>query len=278
MRSVTCKLLAHAAAFSCLTLVARADSVWINGAGLRAVSTTQALSGQVFSTGESGGSMLMHAGDASSNLSLALPASIGMPITFRIEYSPSLGYRFSIGNASQSHSLVWGLAPSIDAGPLADDGVNDPTTTGAGIDGGTTSSRSTELLSGKTAFSQSFNTLSFNASIASQAASLEVSDLRFDSYGSLDVASGELASASSLYSGGASSVFSQSIFSDVDLAGRNWSMSGSLWTSMAGPVTIEIDQSQSQFTVIPLPPAAAAGMATLAGIAGVSVLRRRRQA
>jgi hypothetical protein len=260
------------------SMSARADSIWINGAGLRSVTIGQAVSGQAFSTGEAGGSMLMHAGDGASTLSLQLPATIGTPISFRVDYSPTTGYRFSISDPSSSNSLHWGRS-WVNSNQLTLDDSGDGVPAGSLGDALSVNSKSTERLAGLSPSSLAFNTLQFSAHVDGESASMQLSDLRFESFGALDVAAGELADQSSLlFSGDGASSFSQSIFSDVNLSGLNWSLSGSLWTSTSGPISIDFEQSQSQFSVIPLPPAAAAGMATLAGIAGVSVLRRRRQA
>jgi len=125
----------------------------------------------------------------------------------------------------------------------------------------------------------SFNALQLTASVPHHldAAGLSFSQLVFSSAslgnGSFD--------AESLGSGGSAYTNTWMTFgNDPDLAAHSWSLSG----VVLGSRKVSADLGSLNFgivgqtvVVVPLPPAAWAGLSTMAGIAGIGFIRRRRQ-
>jgi len=125
----------------------------------------------------------------------------------------------------------------------------------------------------------SFNALQLTASVPQHldAAGLSFSQLVFSS---ASLGNGSFA-AESLGSGGSAHTNTWMTFdNNPDLAAHSWSLSGVVLGSRkvnadAGNLTFGI--VGQTVVVVPLPPAAWAGLTTMAGLAGIGFIRRRRQ-
>jgi hypothetical protein len=278
-----------------VSTVAYADSVWLNGEGLRDLSIGSAVGGQLFEGMGGDGRMTLHNGGgigSSNSIGQDFVRSTDAAVDFRITYVASVGYTFTLTTATSTRTLSWGGSASqsvVGTKPVhgATKGssaasTDDDSNTASGLPGNDNSfSSGASALNGYLASSRYFNAISIEARAGQ--GQLSFSNLSFSSFGELDVVAGALASDGAVGSGvntttggPTNSVLRQSVVSDVDLSLRSWMLSGTLLMSggFNDNVSFAVTENSAQFiSMVPLPPAAWGGMVVLVGLAA-SVRRR----
>jgi len=279
-----------------VSTAAYADSVWLNGAGLRDLSIGSAVGGQLFEGIGTNGRMTLHNGGGIggfNSIGQDFAGSNDAAVHFRITYAASVGYSFTLTTATSSRTLSWGGAmgqsvvgtsPShVAAMASSASSMADESSPASGLPGNGESYRSNaRVLNGYLASSRSFNAISIEASAGH--GQLNFSNLSFTMLGQLDVVAGVLASdgvvgsgVNTTTGGPTNAVLRQSVVSDIDLSLRNWMLSGTLLVSggFNDDVSFAVSQNNAQFiSMVPLPPSAWAGAVVLVGVAA-SVRRRK---
>lgn len=282
------------------TSVAVADSVWINGAGLRTLSLQSQTGGQAVSQRSGALEMTLQNGNGSSQgnqMSQAVPGSAGS-LAFTIAYSAERGYRFSVDNGAQVFTQVWGATGAGGGGAqsshAANAGAHSSSSQSSGSRPGRTRGQTQAELNGVAPGDRSFNTLQLLARAEGADAAITFSDLTFDSHGALEARAGALLTAANVVEQ-ASMIDGrtpdqgdrvrgqiwQTIVADVDLSRMDWTMSGRLVLSGGSQsnLTFELGQFHSDLQTIPLPPAVWSGLGSMVLVAAVRRARtRRRQA